>query len=365
MKPFSLLLLSLAIVACAPPYNAELNSAAPLADQMTLLGTLGPVKSPDGSSTTAIKFLPIKPTVTTTSLGALNVETGFLVSQSPDHESLCFAYQESGGNVRISDFRQGFSLVGADRNYPLYQYEVVTPTTTTSTDILVLKIDPATPAAGTADLYRATLPNGPFTKPSPPPTQQLTTVFGGPPVLGFSVFALPGADRFGFLFDNGSPLDGDGTANFNGSTVVFNTPTPGSTNIQFPGTQKRALYYNNGQTGTPYRGYASYYDAGNWLCYRWDLTVTPATLLSGVTHRIDALLTNGDLISTEDATLRIYDPGGSEKVSVGLGALQFCYEAYVGLTPYVFFSLTLDFPRDNWAFRVFAIKTSKLRELKS
>lgn len=362
MKHYSLLLLSLAIVACAPPYSAELNSAAPLAGQMTLLGTLGPIKSPGGESTTDVKFLPIKPTSSST-IDTLDWETGFLVSQGPDTESLCFAYK-ADGYMHTTDFQQGFSLKGADKHYPLFQYELVTPTTTTSTDILVLKIDPATPAAGTADLFRATLPNGPFTKPSPPPTQQLTSVFGGPPVLGFSVFALPGADRFGFLFDNGSPLDGDGTANLNGSTVVFDTSASGSTNIQFPGTQKRALYYNNGQTGTPYRGYASYYDAGNWLCYRWDLTVNPATLMSGVTHRIDALLTNGDLISTEDSTLRIYDPNGSEKLSVGLGALQFCYEAYVGSTPYVFFSLTLDFPRDNWAFRVYAIKTSKLRELK-
>ena len=321
MRRWLLFLLSLAIVSCAPAYVAELNSSAPLAAQMSLLGTIGPVKSPDGSSTTAIKFLPIKPTSSMTSLDQLNVGPGFLVSESGGRETLSFAFLDPGGKVQVNNIGASFSLAGADSNYPLYQYEVLTPTSTTAADVLVLKMDPAVDS--TAELYRAILTGNTISKLMPPGTQLLSGLWGRP-VVGAQVFPLPGADRFGFLFDNGSPLDGDGTANLNGSTAVFDTPAAGNTNIQFPGTQKRALYYNNGQASPAYRGYASCRSGGQWVCYRWDLTtILPATLLSGITHRIDALLTSGDLISTEDATLRVYDPDGAEVLSTGMGALKF------------------------------------------
>jgi len=351
MKPFSLLLLSLAIVACAPPYSAELNSAAPLADQMTLLGTLGPVKSPDGSSTTAIKFLPIKPAVTTTSLGALNVETGFLVSQSPGHESLCFAYQESGGNVRISDFRQGFSLVGADPHYPLYEYDVLASTATTANILVFYLGDPTTPGDNTFQYLTATLPNGPFQSTLGPTF--MDAIFGSTFVIAAQVFPQPAAaDTFNFLVFNGTIYQ-EGTTTFSGSG--FALTTPGST-VPLSGAGSRVLYYL--ATGV---SSASYYTGGKWVCYQWTPpTISSPTLLTGVTHRIDAVLTNGDLLSTEEGTLRIYDSSGSEKLSVGMGALQFCYEAYIGTTPYVFFSLSLPFRNENWAFRVYAIKTKDL-----
>lgn len=361
MKLYVPFFLVLAIVACAPPYSAELNSSAGLADQMNLLADFGPLNSPDGDATTSIRFLPIKQTAA--SIDALSVQSGFLVSRSAGRESLMFAFEDSSGNARTTGSVGSFSLAGADPNYPLYQYEVLTPSSTTVADILVLKMDPV--VASTADLYRATLASNAFSKLTPPPTQDLTGLWGRP-VVGFQLFPLPGADRFGLLFDNGSPLDGDGTVNLNGSTTVFDTPTAGNTNIQFPGTQKRALFYNNGQTGSLYRSYASYYNAGQWACCWWKSSgIAPATPLPGVTHRIDALLTNGDLISTQDSTLRIYDPDGAEVLSVGLGALQFCYEAYVGATPYVFFSLTMGFPHNNWLFRAYAVPTSAMRGLKA
>jgi hypothetical protein len=360
VKLCALSFLVLAIAACAPPYSAELNTSAGLASQMNLLADFGPVNSPDGDATTAIKFLPTKPTVAT--INALSLQSGFLVSESPGYESLRFAFQDPSGNVQTTGGVGSFSLAGADPNYPLYQYAVLTPILTTVADILVLKMDPAT--ATTADLYRATLTNNAFSKLTPPPTENLLDLWGRP-VVGFQLFPLPGADRFGFLFDNGSPLDGDGTANLNGSATVFDTPVAGNTNIQFPGTQKRALFYNNGQTGSLYRSYASYYNAGQWACCWWKASgIAAATPLPGVTHRIDALLTSGDLLSTEDATLRMYDPDGLEVLSVGLRALQFCYEAYVGSTPYVFFSLTMGFPHNNWVFRTYAVPTSALRGLK-
>ncbi len=50
-------------------------------------------------------------------------------------------------------------------------------------------------------------------------------------------------------------------------------------------------------------------------------------------------------------------------MSVALGGLHFCYEAYLGTTPYVFFSLALQLPHNDWGFVVYAIPTSQIRGL--
>ena len=363
MKYRALFFLALGIAGCAPPYSPELNTSAGLADQMTLLGTIGPVSSPDGSSTTAMKLLPVKPTAATTSLSQLKLTSGFLVSESPGRQKLSWVIQDSDGSVKRTDSNGGsFPLTGADPNYPLYQYEQIA---NNPGDILVFTLDPAFTNI-TVQLYRITLPNGPFQVPSGLPAQNMSDFAFSKHVFGVQVFPLLGADRFGFLFDNGAPLDGDGTTSFSGAGTIFATTGQATvnTNIQFPGTQKRALFACNGQTGSSYRGYASSFSAGQWACYRWDTTITPAALLAGVTRRIDAVLTDGDLVSTQDGTLTIYDSNGVKVNSVPLAGMQFCYEAYVGGTPYVFFSLSLSFPHESWALRAYAIPTSALRGLK-
>jgi len=109
--------------------------------------------------------------------------------------------------------------------------------------------------------------------------------------------------------------------------------------------------------------YASFSSGGSWICEQWPTGSTTATVMPGVTHRIDALLTTGDLLSTEGGVLRLYDPNGSLVLSVSLGGLQYCYEAYVGPTPYVFFSLPISLSHGDWDFRVYAIPTSSMRGL--
>ena len=111
--------------------------------------------------------------------------------------------------------------------------------------------------------------------------------------------------------------------------------------------------------------YADYDAGGQWRCYQWTQGVSAdVSLMAGVTHRIDAVLTSGDLLSTEGGILRLYDPNsGSQVVSASLGGLQYCYEAYVGPTPYVFFSLPLGLQNGSWAFAVYVVPTSSMRSL--
>jgi len=353
MKHCPLLLLALLIASCAPPYSPELNTSAALADQMALIGTIGPVSSPDGSATTAIKLLPAKPTASTTSLTQMKLTSGFLVSESSGREKLSWVLEDSGGNVQRSDSNGGFDLTGADPNYPFYDYNVLT--TTTTANMVVYNLGSLVPST-TYQAFTADLGNAQFL--NQVPTTLFQSFFGTQIVYGGQVFPLPGSDQFNFLLSNGGILEED--------TATFTSPLFSGSTLQnpsvpaLPGLGSRVLYYQNAALGL---SYASYNTGGQWVCYQWNASPTSLSLLAGVTRRIDAVLTDGDLISTHDGTLTIYDSNGVKVHSVPLAGMQFCYEAYVGGTPYVFFSLTLSFPHESWAFRAYAIPTSSLRGL--
>ena len=87
--------------------------------------------------------------------------------------------------------------------------------------------------------------------------------------------------------------------------------------------------------------------------------------MTGVKKRLDAVLSDGDLVSTEGGSLTLYDSGGSgtQVLSIPLHGLQFCYEAFVGSTPYVFFTLPMTTQKGAMLFSVFAIPTSGMRNL--
>ena len=349
--------LALALAGCAPPYSPELNTSAGLAAQMTLLGTMGPVSSPDGNETTAMKLLPAKPTAATTSLSQLKLTSGFLVSESPGRQHLSWLIQDSDGSVKRTDSNTSFSLAGADPNYPPFEYDVIT--TTAVATMLVYNLGPQ---AGTTtyQTFTADLGNPQFLNLQPPTT--FLSFFGTQTVLGGQVLPLPGSDQFDFLLNSAGTLL-EYTATF--ASPIFSSSTPVNPSVPaLPGLGYRALYYQNGLSGALAFSYASYFTGGQWVCYRWNSSPTSQVLLPAVTRRIDAVLTNGDLISTQDGTLTIYDMNGVKMSSVPLAGMQFCYEAYVGATPYVFFSLSLGFPHESWALRAFAIPTSDLRGLK-
>jgi hypothetical protein len=241
----------------------------------------------------------------------------------------------------------------------LYEYDVIA--TTTTANILVFHLDAASIGNNTVQLFTAALPTGPFqSAPLTTNPQFLTSIYGSQSALAVQVLPVSSAtDKFNFLLVN-TGIGSEVTAALAASTSVF--PTSGNTlsrSLTLPASANRFLDYRSPDDTLSYLGYNS---GGQWIWSRWDgSSMLP---LGGVTHRIDALLTDGDLISTQDGTLTIYDLNGTEVNSVSLGGMQFCYEAYVGTTPYVFFSLSMGFPHENWLFRVYAIPTSALRDLK-
>ncbi|HVP18682.1 MAG TPA: hypothetical protein VMU36_06765 [Spirochaetia bacterium] len=314
--------------------------------------TLGPVGLGNNDLTSA-SFIPTKPAVA--SLGAFNVQTGFIVTSYSGNEQLLFAYTDQSGNLQTT-FVQGFPLNGADPNYPLYEYDATT-STTTAANIIVFFFNPTNPAASNANLYTATLPSGPV---SAPIGVTLSSIFSPNNVLGASIFPNSGTpDTFNFLLAGVSTYS-SGSASVNTAPPPpfgAGTSTTGPA-LTIPGS--RSFYYSS---GTPGMSYASFSSGGSWICEQWPTGSTTATVMPGVTHRIDALLTTGDLLSTEGGVLRLYDPNGSLVLSVSLGGLQYCYEAYVGPTPYVFFSLPISLSHGDWDFRVYAIPTSSMRGL--
>ena len=350
MRPLGLLLLCLAVVGCAPAYIEDLDRAAGLTRHLITVGTVGPVNSLIGNGEGSVRFFPAKPTVT--SISALNVQSGFTVTEYSGSDNLQFAYTDSSGHVQLTS-NQTFSLAGADPNYPLYQFEVTT--TTSTANIIVLTLNPTSPSLSQGALYAATLPNGPL---GSPVSEALSGVVAGSNALGVSVTPNPStADTFSFLLS--SPY-ADASAPVNSTPPPVFGSSSSSPNAGLSIPVNRSLYYRN-QGGT--LSYASYYSGGKWVCLKWQTAQLPVTL-GGVTHRIDALLTSGDLLSTEGGVLTLYDQNGSQVMSVSLGGLQYCYEAYIGSTPYVFFSLTMKLGRNNnWAFRAYAVPTSSMRSL--
>ncbi len=336
----------LSLATCAPPYIVELNTAAGLVNRMTLVGTLG-IVSPGSSSANNVRFLPVKPTAS--DLSGVNIRSGFVVTSSSTTQNFQYVSLDSSGKAQTYG-GNGFSSVTSDPNYPVNQFEVTT--TTTTANLVALHYG----SSGASELYRVDPSTGSFQTTI---SEGLSGVFAYP-ALGISVMPMPGApDVFNFLFeDSTGTYFGEGYATIDTSFATVFTPQY----EDFPPyilPVQRYFYYRN-QAGT--LSYASSYSGGSWTCYQWAPSTT-AVVLPGATHRIDALLTTGDLLSTEGGTLRLYDSNGNQVLSVSLGGLQYCYEAYVGTTPYVFFSLTMSLREDKYAFNVYAIPTSAMRGL--
>jgi hypothetical protein len=233
--------------------------------------------------------------------------------------------------------------------------------TTATANLVVYTLNPTTPASNTADLLTANPSSGSLVVSSGP--QTLTTVtLNVLHVVGAQTTPSPNgaADTFHWLDHDPVTL-----ANFaelpdtlsGGATVFTVLGTAPITGPLVP-SQNRYLYYTNASFS-----YASSFSGGQWVCYQWPPLPSTPVILPGVTHRIDGLLTSGDLLSTESGTLRLYSAAGSQLYEVPLNGLQFCYEAYIGSTPYVFFSLPMQVSHGNWLINVYAVPTSSMRSL--
>lgn len=103
--------------------------------------------------------------------------------------------------------------------------------------------------------------------------------------------------------------------------------------------------------------------------YGWDAAGLLEPLVE-MDRRIDAALTNGDLLSFEDNRCYVYNSHGEKQYDFLMGGLHFCYEIYLGGppgVPHTVFTLpamqTVHDHDDELYFYVYILPTDRLREL--
>jgi len=198
-------------------------------------------------------------------------------------------------------------------------------------------------------------------------------------VLGASVSADPGglfdvahwlaADVLspGFYLEMSYHLDENGL----GAKATPRNPTSYDLSAFLPvippSTLSRlAYFYDDNQLADPARmpnrSFASWYDesSGGWVCYAWDDMVSHRQL--PIDHRLDALLSTGELLSTESGTGRLYNRDGGLLATFPLGNLVYLGEKYVGGAARCYFSQCLIYDH-TLHFNVYWIATDKLATL--
>jgi hypothetical protein len=132
------------------------------------------------------------------------------------------------------------------------------------------------------------------------------------------------------------------------------------------GIPSHALYYYDPLTT---QGFANWWDSavGGWVTWKWYETapgsgVAVPTQLTGVTHRIDAMLSTGELFSTEGDVGRIYDLNGKLGAQFRFTGLSFVGEVYVGGEAQMLFSQALWY-NNQLHFNVYSIATNQVGSL--
>jgi len=137
-----------------------------------------------------------------------------------------------------------------------------------------------------------------------------------------------------------------------------------------PNGLTRCMYfYDEDPARLPNRSFASWWDTGKggWVSYAWWEEPTTG---SGVyfhkqlpiDHRLDALLSTGQLLSTEGSMARLYDRDGNLQASFPLGNLVYIGEEYVGGAARCYFSQCLIYDH-TLHFNVYWIATDQLTTL--
>ncbi len=357
------MLAALVLLGCPPPYNADLNLAVQLTSRMRLIGTLGPVNVSGGSlPATEAVFLPVRQPAA--DIGSVTAQPGFVVSSDGFSDYVQFAYVTMDGRMENSG-GNSYPLIGSDPNYPPLVTFAGVATASTAT-ILIAGLDPAVLPAS-YDMGTATLPQGPasFTGSQPDMSSlALAAPWSTSTIVGMSIQAQPTQDTsFWLLFDAVSLQYGEvqSTVPTGGAFTAASSPLTSA--LAFLGGATPVMYFRDPALGV---GYASFFSGGAWQCWSWQPGDVNTRQLTGITHRVDALLSTGQLLSLQDGVLRLYDPAGSGRqvFSVDLQGLRFCYETYVGPVPYIFFSQSMNFGYGDWGFRIYAIPTAELFTLR-
>jgi hypothetical protein len=359
---------------CLPvPFDLALSQGAAAAARMTLDNpSLLTASSNYGSDQNDFVFYP-----SVLSMGGFDYGAGLITSA----DSMAVQIRAVAGGSQYSGTSQG--IPNPDRYAPAY---VAWPVKSGQSFLLGIVFDALNPATGSG---YALLQGNPVARTlntiNSSPLQVLdpvskavigASVAAEPPSLIYDMLHLLSVDAAGTSFREVSwwvESAGLFTQNpFRATGAFFPLPLPSGMTFP-PGTTRVMYFYDENQPGDPARlpnrSFMSWFDAasGSWRsCAWWEIPATGSGTFSSIElpidHRIDALLTTGQLFSTEGGTGRLYDRDGNLLATFPLGNLAFIGEQYVGGVPRCYFSQCLIYDRTQH-FNVYWIRTDKLATL--
>jgi hypothetical protein len=366
------------LLTCAPPFDLAVSQSARVAQKLTHVGQVGPVdpnsvslNSSSSQGNEDVVFFPEKDLT-----GGITLQAGFLYSIDQSGQSVSFVASNGSSYVRYGN-TQFLGPVSTDP-YP----NQVLQTAKSLHSGVGFQFADSMPFNNTYVFASGDPVLNTLTTTSPLPMANLVSgtpfnLLSAPQVIGLSIYPDPSTslDWISVLIqDQASPtsfLEGRfrfsaGTVTTPGNALRGTTPYDLSPFAVTPAN--RVLYYYDRVPAVP-RSYVSVWSSpmaqGAWSTWVWTNTAPNFSPLPGIAHRIDALLTTGELFSTEGNTGRVYDPTtptGNLEAEFTLGDLRFIGEVYIGGIPNVLFSHAVWFNRQV-SFDVYSIPTSQLKSL--
>ena len=339
-------------LSCAPPFDLGFSSSAVIIGKMTEESQLGPLGNYyTGQYSSTPLFYPER------TAGGVDATRGFILTTDPGGSMayLGFAASDgSGGYPSFIDYSTGGSLYHQDPSYPRFSMIPVK-----SGDFAALiDLDLLNTTGRSLTVLQATIASYSF-------TPIYTNPFTGLWALGAWVSPSPSASSpaYVLMYDNSTFMYHDGVATLDSTGLTTVGDLNGGLTLDFiPSGSTRMLYYHDPGANISYVSFS----AGNsWQCWKWwwNAGIFTRVQLTSVTMRIDALLTTGELFSTQDGIGRVYDSNGKKVASFPLGNLKIAYEEYVNGTPRVFFSMPIPQDEGKLSLRVYSIPTSQLDSL--
>ena len=351
---------ALILTSCLPaPFDLQISLAAATAQKMNL-DTASPI--PAGSySSDQVEQLAFFPSVL--AAGGFDYRSGIVAVTSGSNVSV-------RGVAGGSTFGQaGQGVMNPDPHAPSFMAWPLK----TGQSALGIAFDAVSPSASGYALFQGN-----------PSTQTLTPVSGplggldpsAAAVIGVSIQFMPASYSYDML--HVLSVDASGTLFREGSWQVTSTGLPvetfphGSGFFSLPwiaGATRVMYFYDEDVSGDasrlPNRSFACWYSGGSWQTWAW--SGSPGAFASTelpIDHRVDSLLTTGQLLSTEDGTGRLYDRDGGLLATFPLGNLVYIGEQYVGGVPRCYFSQALVYEK-TLHFNVYWIATDQLATLGS
>ena len=369
-------LLALVVLACSScqpvPFDLTLSQSAQTASKMTK-DNPGSITAGynQGGSQSGYAFYP-----SVLAAGGFDYSAGFvtsLESQAVDIQAL------AGGNQYAFTSQP---LPNPDAHAPSI---VVWPVKSGQSFLFGMGFDATNPTMNGYAIFQGTPSTSSLVmNPAPSGSSLQNLAFSlystSPETLGASVYASqnPTVDWFHMLMlDTSTGVYMEGKAylsstGFTNGSLFRNSGSPFSLPFVPPGISRVLYYYDENERAegsrTPNRSFGQWWDSasGAWVtCAWWE--PSPGAFVNAripVDHRIDALLSTGQLLSTEGGNGRLYDRDGNLLATFPLGNLLYIGEQYVGGTARAYFSQCLIFDR-SLHFNVYWIPTAQIASLGS